>query len=159
MMRVQKQLQYGCTLPLECLHRGHRWFAVWGISDFYSLGFNFPPRLQTNRISSETICIHTCTQALVRCCDCAFVCLGLLSAVSRVILHFGFFIFSCSPSIFLRPVAFKETEVKHRTKELENKSLRYLQPWCDPDTFQLYILPFALFPDPLCFISWSAPAA
>lgn len=55
-----------------------------------------------------------------------------------------------SPFIFLRPVSFKETEVKRRTGELENKSRRYLQPRRDPDTFQLFMPPFALFPDPLC---------
>lgn len=54
-----------------------------------------------------------------------------------------------SPFIFLSPVSFKETEVKRRTRELENKSRRYLQPRRDPDTFQLCIPPCALFPDPL----------
>lgn len=69
--------------------------------------------------------------------------------LSRVILHFFLFFFLRWPFIFLRPVSFKVTEVKQRTKELENKSRRYLQPRLDSDTFQLYIPPLALFPDPL----------
>lgn len=50
------------------------------------------------------------------------------------------FLFIFSPLfIFLRPLSFKE-------KELENKNRQYLQP--RHDTFQLYILPFALFRGP-----------
>lgn len=106
----------GCTLPLESLRRHRRWFAAWGIFDFYNLRFNCLPVYRQIESSQKQF---VSTRVRRRLCAAVIVPLSAWASSvqtcqfpeSSFTFFFFFFFPPRSPFIFLRPVSFKETEV------------------------------------------------